>query len=647
MGIANVTSSIGDMMKRLGAVGAVLGIGGGGIVAGVLGLARSVADLSGELDSLARRAGVSVETLQELKFAASTRGVSFDGLVDGLKELNLRADEFIATGKGPAADAFAALGYSASELKGKLKDPAALFAEIIERLGALDKSTQIRFTDEIFGGTGGEQFAQMIGMTADELKRLMATARDTGAVLGNDVVEAGRKFIINLDLLMMRLDGLRKRIGAQLLPTLNDLVVDMTAWLDVNKGLVRSAIVEWTGKLIKVVKDLRDPTSEVRRQIAGLKAQFDEVMASIKPFVDFVGGPMNAALGALALWIGAPLLTALSVVSLAFINLGIAIMTTPIGWILAGIAALGAAVYVLIQRWDDFAAYWSGLWGRVTSAFNDGFVNGIMAALTEFNPGVHVLRGINEVVKYLTGVDLGSAAAEMLRPVTDAVRDTFSGLAASVGDHIGEVINAISFKATVFYQVGREMVLQLWDGIKSMWSDLQTWFATKVQDLVGWLPDAVKAKLGLGVLPGAGGGKDGGDGSAMPATMGLPSTVGAAGRIELPTIGAPSIVPAGPPLDVKDYIVSPSRATAPPAGGDGGEVRTNAVNADTVSAQNLTLPDPLVVHEPQAIDASLHIGSIVVQGGAGTPGEIEGAVRSALAKQAAEQRRNALSELAD
>lgn len=80
----------------------------------------------------------------------------------------------------------------------------------------------------------------MIGMTADELKRLMELARETGSVLGGDVVGAGRKFIINVDLLMMRLDGLRKRIGGQLLPTLNDLVVDTTAWLDVDKGLARS-----------------------------------------------------------------------------------------------------------------------------------------------------------------------------------------------------------------------------------------------------------------------------------------------------------------------------------------------------------------------------------------------------------------------
>lgn len=51
LSIANVTNSIGDMMKRPGAVGAVLGIGGG-IVAGVIGLARSAADPSGELDFL-------------------------------------------------------------------------------------------------------------------------------------------------------------------------------------------------------------------------------------------------------------------------------------------------------------------------------------------------------------------------------------------------------------------------------------------------------------------------------------------------------------------------------------------------------------------------------------------------------------------
>ncbi|MCB5411026.1 hypothetical protein H0485_13585 [Pseudogemmobacter sp. CC-YST710] len=46
-----------------------------------------------------------------------------DALTDGLKELNLRADEFVVTGGGSAAEAFERLGYSASELKQKLTDP--------------------------------------------------------------------------------------------------------------------------------------------------------------------------------------------------------------------------------------------------------------------------------------------------------------------------------------------------------------------------------------------------------------------------------------------------------------------------------------------------------------------------------------------
>ena len=96
--------------------------------------------------SAAKRAGVDVKSFQELSHVADQNRISVDALTDGMKELNLRADEFIVTGKGSAAEAFARLGFNASELKKKLADPSALLVEIIARLEKLDKAAQIRIS---------------------------------------------------------------------------------------------------------------------------------------------------------------------------------------------------------------------------------------------------------------------------------------------------------------------------------------------------------------------------------------------------------------------------------------------------------------------------------------------------------------------
>ncbi|QTL03143.1 hypothetical protein J5J86_20685 [Aquabacter sp. L1I39] len=175
---------VAGLSMGLGAVG----VGGAGI-AGVLTTIKQAVSEVAEMSAEAKRAGLGVEAFQELKFAAEQARVGVDGLTDGIKEMQLRADEFIVTGAGGGAEAFQRLGYTADELKVKLKDPAALFGEVIERLRDLDKASQIRVADEIFGGTGGEQFVRFLEMGRNSIERMRQEARDTGAVLDAEMVK--------------------------------------------------------------------------------------------------------------------------------------------------------------------------------------------------------------------------------------------------------------------------------------------------------------------------------------------------------------------------------------------------------------------------------------------------------------------------
>lgn len=183
-------AKLGDLAKSAGAgLAGLSGIGIGsigvaGIVTGLQQVAQQVASIGDE----AKRAGLSAGVFQQLGYVARQNRIDVDALVDGIKELNLRADEFVVTGGGSAADAFKRLGYGAADLKDKLKDPSALFTEIIGKLGALDRAAQIRIADEVFGGTGGEKFVQLIEQGADGMRRTMEEARATGKVLSDEVI---------------------------------------------------------------------------------------------------------------------------------------------------------------------------------------------------------------------------------------------------------------------------------------------------------------------------------------------------------------------------------------------------------------------------------------------------------------------------
>ncbi|ATE84661.1 tail tape measure protein [Sinorhizobium phage phi2LM21] len=181
-----------------GMIGGAAGLATSVISASTVAVVRDAANAIAAVGEEARRAGVGVEAFQELKFVAEQNRVAVDALTDGLKELNLRADEFIETGGGSAAEAFQRLGYSADKLKDKLKDPSALFTEIIGKLQDFDKAAQIRILDEVFGGTGGEQFLQLIRLGEEGIRDQIKAAHDLGLVMDKELIaraeEIDRKF---------------------------------------------------------------------------------------------------------------------------------------------------------------------------------------------------------------------------------------------------------------------------------------------------------------------------------------------------------------------------------------------------------------------------------------------------------------------
>src|SRR5690606_3672723 len=123
------TMGIGKSM----ALGLVAGFTAGGITA-IVGQVQNVTRDMARIGDEAARAGMSTTAFQEWRYVAEQNRVGVDALVDGFKELSLRADEFVTTGGGSAAEAFQRLGYTADDLKAKLADPSRLFTEIIGKL---------------------------------------------------------------------------------------------------------------------------------------------------------------------------------------------------------------------------------------------------------------------------------------------------------------------------------------------------------------------------------------------------------------------------------------------------------------------------------------------------------------------------------
>lgn len=167
--------------------GALAGIGVGLSIHGV----RQVVGDIANIETAAKRAGLSIKAFQQMKYVAESNRIEVDAMADAFRELNLRANEYAQTGKGAAADAFAQIGMSPEEVKERLKDPADFMLEIIERTRRLKNTAAgIRIFDEIMGGQGGEQFVSLIDQGREKLTETIKEGEKLGRVLSEDVVQA-------------------------------------------------------------------------------------------------------------------------------------------------------------------------------------------------------------------------------------------------------------------------------------------------------------------------------------------------------------------------------------------------------------------------------------------------------------------------
>lgn len=259
------TTGVGQAFLKMGGIAkaGLAGLAAGVVAGGITGLVSqfgAVANSIARIGDEAKRAGLSNKAFQELGYVAKANRIEVDALTDGMKELSLRADEYIATGKGSAAESFQRLGFTVDELKTKLKDPSALFTEIIGKLGQLDKAAQIRIADELFGGTGGEKFVQLIAQGEQGIKDTIQEAHNLNAVLTDDVIESAAE-------LDRKFNAVATTVGSTLKSAIVSAAESLVDFINAFKGFQ----FERTAKLDERMASLGKDRLDVERQILELK----------------------------------------------------------------------------------------------------------------------------------------------------------------------------------------------------------------------------------------------------------------------------------------------------------------------------------------------------------------------------------------
>lgn len=438
------------------------GVAGGVATAAVGGLGHNFATNGEEVRQWAARLGLATEQLSRLQYAGSQFGVEGEAMIDALKELSLRTDEFTTTGKGGGAEAFQRLGLSAEQLDAASNDTGQLFDLVLGRLREVENvAARQRIVDELFGGQGGEQMAELAGASADEIRRLIDEADALGVTLGSQDAEAAQEYMRAWRGATGALQGVRNILGRELAPELADLFRQFSDWVRNNRDQVQQFARDFRSGLREVLPLIVDT-------VKGM-AEFARTSAAIVQRVaEMVGGFDNLAIIMSTLFasktIGSALSLATAVAGLAgggkaMAGLGKAMKWTgqqakgPLTGALRGLGAL------LAGTWRHVASFARGLraFGAIAFAVGRGLIqslvqtaipmignallwlgrtfltvgrffllNPIGLAITAIAGGAYLIYRYWEPIKAFFG-NLLSGAANRLSAAWDAIKTAFSG----------------------------------------------------------------------------------------------------------------------------------------------------------------------------------------------------------------------------
>jgi hypothetical protein len=314
-------------------------------------------------------------------------------------------------------------------------------------------------------GDKATQLMPLLSGGADGLRKMRVEAHKFNLVLDDSDTGASGAFVESLARMQGSLKGVGFALGRTLLPPLTKLMERFSEWVAVQGKIIAGGCAEWVAGI-----DLDRVFASIESGIATL----GNLARTTDRVAQFFGGWKNVLLAVGAI-IAGKFLSSLFTLAGAFAKLGLAIMSTPVGWFLGAVALIGGAVYAIYKNWDGIVAYFQGLWQGVQAAFGHSWVDGILAILIDFNPVRLIAKGMNELFAYFTGIDL--------------------------------------------FEHGSRMIASLGEGFGSMFPRLSAWFGEQIDSLTGWMPNWVKEKLGLGSARAALAGASG-QGAAAPLNLG-------------------------------------------------------------------------------------------------------------------------------
>ncbi|MEO6920529.1 MAG: hypothetical protein ABI171_16225 [Collimonas sp.] len=489
-GIGGVAKSAGELAGKLSAIAAPMALLiGGGTIAGIAALATEWGRLGSEITRVAASIGMPAAALMSLQGAAQAVGVSSQELSGGLKSLGDTMEDALYGRNQAALGMLNRLGIGIHKTAEGSIDAAHGMKDLANSIAGIKNAQVQGLVARTFGM---EALLPLLRKGAVGIEEYQRKVDELGGVRSQAAIDAAAGFGLRLNYLSIAVNGVKESIGEKLIPILQPLIDRFIAWTAANRELIATKVASfveglayWVNQLDfnKIGDDIREFGAKVERVVDVLGGWKNAALAVVLvlngsliasvinlglalgklaivtvPAAIRVVGLFAAALDAtlvpaiLKVLLSAGLYTAglaemaagipivgalLSGLSTAFLAVGAAIAATPIGWLIAGVAAVAFGVYAIYKNWDNIVEFFRKKWEGVKSAFDKSWTDGIVKALWEFSPVKLLGDTMNGLTKWLFDFDLYAAGKNIVASLVRGIKSITSMLPSSVLKKLG------------------------------------------------------------------------------------------------------------------------------------------------------------------------------------------------------------------
>lgn len=200
----------------------------------------STTEAADALTDMSAETGISVESIQELGFAAMMSGSSAEAMSASLANLSKVAGD-AARGLGKGKKTFDELGISVKDASGNIKTADVIFNELRESFAKLgtDSATQ----KSIIASLGLDASTlQFLNATSEEVGALVDQARALGIVTAEQA-DAAAAFQDSLGVAKFAVSALSQQVAIGLAPSLQGITDSFVEFLVANKDLIKEGLI--------------------------------------------------------------------------------------------------------------------------------------------------------------------------------------------------------------------------------------------------------------------------------------------------------------------------------------------------------------------------------------------------------------------